>query len=355
MSPLLFEALRTALDAARATQGLVDPTIGRTLRLAGYDATFSVVRGRDGSLGRPSFVRDPDWRTVELDETHRTVRAPKGVELDLGATAKALAADRAANRAHAATGTGVLISLGGDIAVAGPPPKGGWSVRIAEDNASPLDIAGPVVGISAGGLATSGTTTRTWVERRSSSSSHRRSSNRAARKRMLAERDCRRRIVRRCEHGEHGGDRPRRACRGAGSPSCSSLRGSCVTTGGRSCRGLAGGGGGQMIIAASNPTTLWYLTRDRRRRSSAAHGIGPLRRAELDPLAERTAAAVSRRRAPSKRDADRDRVRGHTRRHHGRRRLCAGRVRDAVDPVPVPVPADLARAWARSPSTSSSR
>jgi thiamine biosynthesis lipoprotein len=163
VSPLLFEALRTALDAARASAGLVDPTIGRTLRLAGYDATFSVVRGRDGRLVRPSFVRDPDWRTVELDAARRTVRAPNGVELDLGATAKALAADRAANRAHAATGTGVLISLGGDIAVAGVPPKGGWSVRIAEGNASPLDIAGPVVGISAGGLATSGTTVRNWA------------------------------------------------------------------------------------------------------------------------------------------------------------------------------------------------
>ena len=162
VSPLLFDAVRTALDAARASAGLVDPTVGRTLRLAGYDATFSVVRHRDGRLVRPSFVCDPSWRTVELDETRRTVRTPKGVELDLGATAKALASDRAASRAHAATGAGVLISLGGDIAVAGEPPPGGWSIRITEDNAAPLDSPGPAVGISAGGLATSGTTVRRW-------------------------------------------------------------------------------------------------------------------------------------------------------------------------------------------------
>jgi thiamine biosynthesis lipoprotein len=162
-SPLLFEALQTALGAARASAGLVDPTVGRTLRLAGYDASFSVVRRRDGRVVRPVFVRDPNWRSVELDETRRTVRTPKGVELDLGATAKALAADRAAIRAHAATGTGVLISLGGDIAVAGKPPAGGWSVRIAEDNAAPLDTSGPTVGMSAGGLATSGTTVRRWA------------------------------------------------------------------------------------------------------------------------------------------------------------------------------------------------
>jgi thiamine biosynthesis lipoprotein len=163
VSPLLFEAVRTALDAALASAGLVDPTVGRTLRLAGYDATFSVVRRRDERLVRPSFVCDPDWCTVELDETRRTVRTPKNVELDLGATAKALAADRAAKHAHDATGAGVLVSLGGDIAVAGEAPVGGWSIRIAEDHAEPLDIPRPAVAITAGGLATSGTTVRRWA------------------------------------------------------------------------------------------------------------------------------------------------------------------------------------------------
>jgi len=163
VSELLFEALETALAAAAASSGLVDPTIGRTLRLAGYDETFSVIARREGKLVRPSFVRDPDWRTVLLDEARRTVRVPEGVELDLGASAKALAADRAAGRARAATGVGILVSLGGDIAVAGEPPAGGWSIRIAEDNAEPLDSPGPVVGISAGGLATSGTTVRRWA------------------------------------------------------------------------------------------------------------------------------------------------------------------------------------------------
>lgn len=165
VSPLLFEALRTAVDAARATAGLVDPTIGRTLRLAGYDRTFSIVRSRDGSLFTPSFVRDPDWRTVRLDEGSRTVQTHAGVELDLGATAKAMAADRAAKRVLAATGSGALVSLGGDIAVAGGPPFGGWSIRVAEDHAGPLDGPGPAIAIVSGGLATSGTTVRSWASR----------------------------------------------------------------------------------------------------------------------------------------------------------------------------------------------
>jgi FAD:protein FMN transferase len=165
VSALLFEALRTAVDAARATAGLVDPTIGRTLRLAGYDKTFSIVRSRDGRLFTPSFVRDPDWRTVRLDEGSRTVQTHAGVELDLGATAKALAADRAAKRVLAATGSGALVSLGGDIAVAGGPPSGGWSIRVAEDHAGPLDGPGPAIAIVSGGLATSGTTVRSWASR----------------------------------------------------------------------------------------------------------------------------------------------------------------------------------------------
>jgi FAD:protein FMN transferase len=161
VSLLLFEALQTALRVARITDGLVDPTVGRTLRLAGYDRTFSVLRDHDGTL-RPAFVRDPDWRTIELDTQRRTVRVRNGVELDLGSSAKAMAADRAACVIAAATGTGVLVSLGGDVALGGAPPQGGWPIRIAEDHATPLDGEGPVVTVSAGGLATSGTTVRRW-------------------------------------------------------------------------------------------------------------------------------------------------------------------------------------------------
>jgi thiamine biosynthesis lipoprotein len=99
---------------------------------------------------------------VELDDDERLLLVPDGVELDLGATAKAWAADRAAHRIAAAAGTGVLVSLGGDVAVAGAAPNGGWPVRIADDHAAPLESPGPVVAISSGGLATSSTVVRRW-------------------------------------------------------------------------------------------------------------------------------------------------------------------------------------------------
>jgi FAD:protein FMN transferase len=160
---LLFDAVQVAIDVAALTGGLVDPTVGRSVRLAGYDRTFAEVRLRDGSRVRATFAAVAGWQSVVLDRRRRTIRVPDGVELDLGATAKALGADLAAAAVAATTGAGTLVSLGGDIAVAGEPPAGGWPVRIADDHAAPLDGPGPVVSIASGGLASSGTHVRRWT------------------------------------------------------------------------------------------------------------------------------------------------------------------------------------------------
>ena len=162
IGPLFAEALRVALRAAAATGGLVVPTAGRALRLAGYDRTFRVVAERDPRSFQARFETVPAADAVELDERRGTVRVRPDVELDLGATAKALASDRAAAAAYAACGCGVLVSLGGDLALTGPPPAEGWPVRIADDHAAPLDGPGPVVALCDGGLATSSTTVRRW-------------------------------------------------------------------------------------------------------------------------------------------------------------------------------------------------
>jgi len=90
------------------------------------------------------------------------VRVPAGVELDYGATAKALAADIAAAAAAEQIEGGVLVSLGGDVALAGPAPEGGWPVRVAEDHAGAPDSPGQTIALHDGGLATSSTTLRRW-------------------------------------------------------------------------------------------------------------------------------------------------------------------------------------------------
>jgi thiamine biosynthesis lipoprotein len=167
ISPLLATAIDAALRAARLTDGAVDPTIGRAIRVAGYDDDFSRIAAEDfDERGREMKLRAwrvPGWQGIRLDRRLRTVWLPQDVELDLGSTGKALAADLAATAAIAAAGGGgVLVSLGGDIAIAGEPPSGGWRILVAEDSRVRADGDGDVICVPAGGVATSSTTVRRW-------------------------------------------------------------------------------------------------------------------------------------------------------------------------------------------------
>ncbi|MEV6114551.1 FAD:protein FMN transferase [Streptomyces sp. NPDC052109] len=161
VTALFAEALEVALHAADATGGVVDPTVGTAVTALGYDVTFAAVRPQDARPVRPAGP-SPGWRAVQWDRAARRLRLPSGMALDLGATAKALAADRAARRAAEVAGCGVLVNLGGDLSVAGEAPPGGWRVAIADDHAAPGAAGQPTVSITEGGLATSGTTVRSW-------------------------------------------------------------------------------------------------------------------------------------------------------------------------------------------------
>ncbi|WIX92727.1 FAD:protein FMN transferase [Amycolatopsis sp. DG1A-15b] len=226
VGPLLAEAVGVALRAARLTEGLVDPTVGAAVRALGYDRDFAFVAGdrhteelggaddRDsaadpsrasaGAAGRypagsgaaglgrapagagdrrpagsgaaglgrapadaadryPATVPAPGWHRILFDPVRRLVVLPRGVHLDLGATAKALAADRAARRIHATVGCGTLVNLGGDLRAAGPPPTGGWLVALGDDHADAVTRPDATVALHRdGALATSGTTRRRW-------------------------------------------------------------------------------------------------------------------------------------------------------------------------------------------------
>ena len=161
VSPLLLELVEAGVRAAALTDGDVDPTVGNALIALGYDADWETVAGRQ-PLGEVSFARVPGWHTIRVDHELVTVAVAQGVSLDLGATAKALAADRAAAEAFAATDCGVLVSFGGDLATGGPAPAGGWSVRVTDDHRAPVSAPGQTVTIRSGGLATSSTTARRW-------------------------------------------------------------------------------------------------------------------------------------------------------------------------------------------------
>ncbi len=151
VSSLLFAAVREALRAARVTGGAVDPTVGQSL---------VALRINPRLNGQPVRIEPaPGYAAVRLNEATSGITLPVGVQLDLGATAKALAADMAAAAATAAADCGVLVGLCGDIAVAGPPPEGGWQIRVTDDHRH-TDAPGQTVSIRAGGLATSSITVR---------------------------------------------------------------------------------------------------------------------------------------------------------------------------------------------------
>jgi thiamine biosynthesis lipoprotein len=129
VSALLSGAVHTALAAARETGGLVDPTAA------------------PGRLGA--------WQTVTLDPHRRVLDMPIGVQIDVGATGKALMADRIARDVNRVTRTPVMVNLGGDIACAG---GASWDIGIADDHKA--SVAEQVVRIAGGGVATSSTCVR---------------------------------------------------------------------------------------------------------------------------------------------------------------------------------------------------
>jgi thiamine biosynthesis lipoprotein ApbE len=186
ISPLLADALAAAIRAARLTDGLVDPTVGAAMAAVGYDRDFELVEP-EGAPIRVTLRPVPGWHLIDLERPEDgaepcILRMREGITLDLGATAKAWAADSAATELAKIADCGVLVSLGGDIAVAGMPPlrEDGdrfWRITVrdrtdvrtgvgeaAEAPDSPAEL-GPEaeISITDGGLATSGTASRRWL------------------------------------------------------------------------------------------------------------------------------------------------------------------------------------------------
>lgn len=140
VSETFARAIRAALAAARATGGLVDPTLGAALIAAGYDRDFALLEADARPPGDPV---PGTWRAVSL--AGRLLSRPPGTLLDLNGVVKSLVVDEALRLLP----PGCFVSAGGDLAtsaevVAALP--GGGSVRLA-----------------AGGLATSGKTRRHWL------------------------------------------------------------------------------------------------------------------------------------------------------------------------------------------------
>jgi thiamine biosynthesis lipoprotein len=167
VSSRLRDAVRIAIDVARETDGLVDPTLGTALIEVGYDRDYAELPTDtpDRLPGWDPSDADPlaaSWESIVIDDARGTITVPAGVRLDLGATAKARGADLAAERIAETLGVGVMVSLGGDVAIGGPAPEVGWAVRVVTSTVGDVGDAETVM-LTNGGIATSSPGARTWL------------------------------------------------------------------------------------------------------------------------------------------------------------------------------------------------
>ncbi len=165
VDPLLMAALEVACDAARRTDGLVNPLLGRRLVQLGYDRDFDQLRdcADQVTIAWPEPGPGPDaWREIGIDPTG-AVRVPVGTALDLGSVGKAWAADLVAAGIEQELGEPAVVSLGGDVKVASPNGDP-WRIAVSERPDGPAEPT-QLVDIDAGGLATSSTRIRRWSRR----------------------------------------------------------------------------------------------------------------------------------------------------------------------------------------------
>ncbi len=165
VSPVLGYAIDLAVRTARASRGLLDPTLLAPLRTAGFGDDWNPARRVPiESLlplapDRAPAGRAPEsrWEAIVVDRATWQVTRPVGLELDLGATAKGLIADLAL-RALGPIESG-FVAAGGDLALHGPP-----TLVFAEDpfGRAPHPLTSP----GSCGVATSSIAGRCWFDGR---------------------------------------------------------------------------------------------------------------------------------------------------------------------------------------------
>ena len=163
VSETLWQVFQAAVSAEKNTEGLVTPTIARSMLEAGYDRDFNLFSGLElGSMeSAPSMVRSLD--DVTWNESTRSICLPLGVQLDFGGIAKGWAAGQVVQRLN--RHGSALMNCGGDIAIGGPLLDGSlWEVGIHK----PFDRSGGYIGTmyfdKECGVATSATDRRRWMQ-----------------------------------------------------------------------------------------------------------------------------------------------------------------------------------------------
>lgn len=159
VDPLLVGATVAAVEAAQHTDGIVHPLLGRVIIGLGYDRTFTELQPGKALGTRIAPPTLGAWRSLEWEA--EAIRIPAGTSLDLGATGKAWAADLITRTIAEEERVNVVLSLGGDVAIAsGDRSPTWWPIDIREH---PEGEVGAAVALAGGGLATSSTRLRRWT------------------------------------------------------------------------------------------------------------------------------------------------------------------------------------------------
>jgi thiamine biosynthesis lipoprotein len=148
--------LSAALDGARRTDGLFDPTVLPALVAAGYDRDLD-----DVLAGARDVLRtvEPCGRWADIERDGNMIRLPRDVALDFGGIAKGWTVDVAVELASELL-PWVLVEAGGDLRVGGEVPAGGVDIAVED----PHDPRAEVLRLRllTGALATSSVTRRAW-------------------------------------------------------------------------------------------------------------------------------------------------------------------------------------------------
>lgn len=156
--PDTLAVVSRGLDAWRQTDGRFDMTVLPALLEAGY--THSTVNHVAAPLLPASRLGMSTWVRVDYDRSTLTV--PANSAIDLGGIGKGFAADIVAEDLLEAGATGALVNIGGDLRVAGTPSDDtSWYLGIEDPADTSRHVA--VLRVQDGGMATSGTTVRTWT------------------------------------------------------------------------------------------------------------------------------------------------------------------------------------------------
>ncbi len=165
VSPLMRRVVEAGIQAARATGGLVDPTLLTQIERAGYQSHFEgpglpLLAALDHAParrpGRPA--EEANWRLVRTDRRTSSVTRPAGVRIDAGGIAKGVFADEIA--AILAGHDAFVVDCGGDLRLGGRRAP----LREVQVESPFEDAILHTFGLRSGGVATSGIGRRSWID-----------------------------------------------------------------------------------------------------------------------------------------------------------------------------------------------